>query len=205
MSIERLNELKMDNDLEGVIMAGEAGRFARLASRHADGTAPRAVAAFNLFQTPTEIAAQMADMIPDGAEAILEPSAGLGRLYQAAQKPGRRFTLLDESRDCCQELERLSTDTGDTVKQADFLTMTPGEPFDAVLMNPPFKMGRDVKHIIHALQFVKAGGRLISLCYNGVKQNKNLEPLADSWEVLPAGSFKSEGTRAEIVLLTMQK
>jgi 16S rRNA G1207 methylase RsmC len=90
-----------------------------------------------------------------------------------------------------------------TLRQGDLLEMN--IKADAVIMNPPFKMGRDIKHILHAFENLAPGGLLISLCYNGVKQNKQLKPLADTWEVLPAGSFKAEGTRAEIVLLTLTK
>jgi 16S rRNA G1207 methylase RsmC len=78
-----------------------------------------------------------------------------------------------------------------------------GGPFDCVVMNPPFRRGLDVQHVTHARQFLKPGGLLISLCYNGMVQAKGLRPIASTWEVLPSGSFKSEGTAAETVLLTL--
>ena len=77
--------------------------------------------------------------------------------------------------------------------------------FDAVIMNPPFKRGLDIKHIKHAYQFLRVGKPLVALCYNGKKQNAELKPWADTWEVLPSGTFKESGTGAEVVLLTKVK
>ena len=71
-------------------------------------------------------------------------------------------------------------------------------------MNPPFERGLDVKHIEHAKTMLSKTGILVSLCFNGVKQTQKLKPICDTWEVLPEGSFKSEGTRASVVLLTIK-
>lgn len=209
--IERLQALAVDTMLAGLDMDAERGRFAALAARHENGTAPRVVSSFNLFQTPPAIAAQMAAMIPGEAVRILEPSAGLGRLYLAGLGLGKgsEWVLVDESADCIRELYRLTEPgRGVLLKEADFLgvSMTDlGGAFDAVIMNPPFERGRDVKHIRHAFDILRPGGVLVSLCYNGAIQNRELRPVADSWDVLPAGSFRSEGTGAEVVMLTMKK
>ena len=199
----RLLHLRDETEAAGEEMANERGRFEALKKPEA---APRVVSAFNLFQTPPQIAARMADMLDPGAGILLEPSAGLGRLYSAARDAGHigPVILAEQSPDCCRELYELTReDRAATLKQGDFLGMS--FQVDAVLMNPPFKMGRDIKHILHAFDMLKPGGLLVSLCFNGSRQNKKLKPLADTWETLPAGSFKSEGTRAEIVLLTMRK
>jgi hypothetical protein len=222
VSIYRLKALRAENNEKGLEMMQEKGRFAALASRHEDGTAPRAVSSFNLFQTPEHIAERMASMIPSDAKRILEPSAGLGRLYKALRthSPDSMISLVEQSADCCAELYRMTeSDELAVLKQGDFLAM--GHPYegnaglivkslpevfyDAVIMNPPFKQGRDIKHINHALGFLRTGGLLIALCYNGKRQNAKLKPIADSWEVLPEGSFKTEGTQADVVLLTMRK
>jgi len=200
--MNRLLELQAKNDKIGAEMLTESGRFTALANRESNGLAPRAITSFNLFQTPELIADRMALMI-EGAE-ILEPSAGLGRLYKAVKKvnPSAQFTLIEENKDCLSELYNFEDVN---LKQGDFLQMEELDLFDAVVMNPPFKMGRDIKHILHALKFLKTGRKLVSLCYNGVKQNKILKPLCNSWEVLPEGSFRSEGTRASIALITIKK
>jgi 16S rRNA G1207 methylase RsmC len=167
----------------------------------------RAISAFNLFQTPEAIADRMTALLLPSLSAgstVLEPSAGLGRIYTALRRAGHAgpVVLAENSPDCCRELYTLTDGDNVTLKQGDFLEMD--ITADAVIMNPPFKMGRDMKHIKHALSCLKPGGLLVSLCYNGVKQNKQLKPMADTWEVLPAGSFKAEGTRAEIALLTIK-
>lgn len=215
MSINRLKALLAENFEAGEQMATEAARFASLAARHETGTAPRAVSAFNLFQTPADVARAMvqrvAHKLGSGAR-VLEPSAGLGRIYSALRSEcmDSRAVLVEQSPECFRELYHL-TDEDDraTLKQADFLEVCAddlGGGFDAVVMNPPFKQGRDIKHILHAFDMLKPGGVLVALCYNGKRQNAKLnKPLTDSWDVLPKGTFKSEGTAASAAMLTMSK
>ena len=90
-----------------------------------------------------------------------------------------------------------------TLRQGDFLADASAGLglFDGVIMNPPFKQWRDIKHIKHALAFVRPGGRLVALCANGPRQREHLRPLADHWEELPAGTFKNEGTGVNVALL----
>ncbi len=148
---------------------------------------------------------KMAAMIPKNAKNILEPSAGTGNLYnQIKYYPA--ITLVEIAPNCCGELYRITNNRDNvTLKQGDFLEIKPAAEFDAVMMNPPFKQGKDIKHIKHALEFLRPGGVLVALCYNGVRQNEILKPLADYWEVLPEGSFKESGTRADVALLTISK
>jgi len=173
---------------------------------------PRAVSAFNLFQTPEEIAARMVAkaIFPatQGVGRILEPSAGLGRLYRAIRTACTgRITLVEIAPQLCAELYRETEgDDHASLIQADFLACDEqrlGGLFDCVVMNPPFKQGCDVKHITHALRLLRPGGRLVSLCYAGARQHEKLKPLADTWEILPAASFRSEGTRADVVIMTV--
>jgi SAM-dependent methyltransferase len=207
MSRHRLRKLQAEHTVRQIEMSGERGRFDALARRHEDGTAPRAVSSFNLFQTPPELAQRVVDMLPDlpaGAK-ILEPSAGLGRLYTplVVRFPSAHVTLVEQSPDCMSELYLLTAYLPATLRQADFLTLDLGPVFDAIVMNPPFKMGRDIKHIRHALQFLKPGGRLVSICANGPRQRAKLKPDAIEWHDLEPGAFKSSGTNvnASIVVL----
>jgi len=211
MNLDRLHKLQAENAVRGFEMDAEARRFAVLASRHQDGAAPRAVSGFNLFQTPTEIAARMVEIAMDTHPrpgAVLEPSAGLGRLFVpawAAWGGIAQFVLVEDNPACMGELYTLTQGKrGVGLCQRDFLSMEDvGPRFDVVIMNPPFKQGRDIKHILHAREMLAPGGVLVSLCFDGVKQNAKLRPLCDSWEALPLGSFKKEGTSAGVVLLTM--
>ena len=222
--MNRLIELQSDNDRVRSEMLTEAGRFKALASRHEDGTAPRAISSFNLFQTPGPIAEKMVSMVPDRLfkyPTILEPSAGLGRLFFAINKKVNgygRYTFVENNIECAEELYDITESEKALIYTKDFLSIKPAYegnagliikelpyPFyDIIIMNPPFKMGRDVKHILHALKFLKRDGLLISLCYDGVKQNKFLKPICDTWEALPSGAFKTEGTGANVSLLTIK-
>lgn len=197
----RLRHLAEFTEAKGEDLAEQRARFHRLAREDA---APRAVSSFNLFQTPEPIAERMAAMLPLVGR-ILEPSAGLGRLYRAIRKLSAcHVTLVEQSPECCAELYReIDEDSACHLVQGDFLSFA--GKFDTIVMNPPFKMGTDVKHILHALSLLAPGGRLVSLCYAGSKQHAKLKPIADSWEILPSGSFKSEGTDADIALLTLSR
>jgi 16S rRNA G1207 methylase RsmC len=140
---------------------------------------------------------------------ILEPSVGLGRLYEPfadLDELRARWVAVENARECVRAvagaLRRVE------IHERDFLETTAadlGGEFDAVIMNPPFKQGRDIKHIRHAYGMVRAGGVLVSLCYNGTKQNRDLRPLSNTWEVLPDGSFRAEGTSASVALIVLEK
>ena len=202
----RLHSLRMENDAAGFAMREAAPRFARMAGRHENGTAPRAVTAFQLFQTPAELARRMAATLdPKPGARILEPSAGLGRLLDALQpfNPSE-VVAVELAADCAGELFRQERE-GVTIKQRDFLTIEPEEigTFDAVLMNPPFHMRSDIKHIEHARRFLRPSGRLVALCLAGYKRAETFQSLADTWEVLPAGTFKDAGTNVATVLFSI--
>lgn len=206
--IERLLMLRTENDQAGEIMRLMAPRFETIAQRHLNGTAPKAITGFNLFQTPKPIAARMAAIISERFKGgrILEPSAGLGRLVEPLAGMVADWVMVEEARECFNALVK-AVNRG-RKENRDFLATTAeelGGVFDAVIMNPPFKQGRDIRHILHALDMVKSGGRLVSLCYNGTRQNVQLKPIAAHWEVLPEDSFRSEGTSASVVLLVIDK
>ena len=185
------------------IHAAAAPTFARLAN----DSAPAHVAQVDqLFPTPPALAARMAALVPDTARRILEPSAGTGRLLDALADLGRPFetVAVEVSQHLAPHLFNKYPSARLFVR--DFLACAVqdlGGPFDCVVMNPPFRRGLDVQHVLHARRFLKPGGLLISLCYGGTAQNRELRPIASTWEVLPSGSFKSEGTTAETVLLTL--
>lgn len=209
--IERLLTLRLMNDAAGETMRLQAPRFARIAQRHLNGTAPQAITGFNLFQTPQPIAARMASIMAERIKGgrILEPSAGLGRLVLAVDNIAglaADWVMVEEARECFNAL--IKACKHGRKENRDFLATSAAElggQFNAVIMNPPFKQGRDIKHIKHALDMVRLGGRLVSLCYNGIRQNEQLKPMANFWEVLPAESFRAEGTGASVALIVIDK
>lgn len=200
----RLHELRMQNDQAGFEMAEMRPRFAALASRHEDGTAPRAVSVYQLFQTPPELAQRLVALLglKPGAR-VLEPSAGLGRLLDAIQshKPAH-VVAVEMAAECAGELFRQNRPRV-AIKQRDFLAISPTElgEFDAIAMNPPFHLRSDIAHIQHARRFLKSGGKLAAVCMNGEHRRRAFVDC-DSWEDIPGGTFHSEGTNVPTALVT---
>ncbi len=200
-AFHRLHALRMENDQRGFDMADLRPRFAALASRHEDGKAPRAVSAFNLFQTPPDIAARLVALLGTPAR-VLEPSCGLGRLLDAITAP--EVVAVEVAPQLCAELFRQNRE-GVKLMQRDFLTVTPSETglFDGIALNPPFHMRSDIRHIEHALKFLKPGGALAALCLDTPHREKALRDRCATWEKIPAGAFRSEGTGVACVLLSI--
>lgn len=201
----RLRHLLEVTEARAEEMEEQRPRFERLAD---PASKPRAVSSFNLFQTPETLAARVAAMLR-GPGRTLEPSAGLGRLYRAVRgiDPACHVTLVEQAAECCGELYRqIESDADCRLIQGDFLEQTPDKLglFDSILMNPPFKMGRDIKHILHAAKFLASGGRLVSLCSNGPRQRDKLQPMATEWHELPPGSFKESYTNVAAAIVVIE-
>ena len=199
----RLLHLRDQAEAAAADMIDERARIRKIR----DAEPAKAISAFNLFQTPDALAERMVSLVPQAGDGIriLEPSAGLGRLYRAIRKRCRasHLTLIDSSPECCGELYRLiDGDSRSSLLNRDFLNYSPAHKYDCVVMNPPFKQGTDVKHIKHALSMTRPGGIVIALCFDGARQNKHLKPYADTWEPLGPDVFRPEGTRASVVLMT---
>lgn len=190
-------------------MDGQRERFRRLSQESA---APRVVSSFNLFQTPPDVAARLVALAGDGRGLgrVLEPSAGLGRIYAAVRAAERAapVVLVDVSAECAGELYRATEgDEAASLIVGDFLTLGVDRlgRFDSVIMNPPFKMGTDIKHIRHAAGLLQPGGRLVSVCAAGPKQRRAFAGAAGvRWIDLPAGTFKGEGTDVAAAIVVIQ-
>lgn len=206
-AFNRLHSLRMENDAAKYRQQELAPRFAALAARKENGTAPRAVSAFQLFQTPPELAVRLVGSLDLHRNLrVLEPSAGLGRILDAIAKTSAwDVTAVEMAAPCAAELFRQERPEV-RLLQRDFLTCTVAELglFDAVAMNPPFHMRADIRHILHARQFLKPGGKLAALCFDTASRAKALRHLSATWEPLPAGLFAKEGTSVATVLLTME-
>lgn len=174
------------------------------------------VTAPQLFPTPRELAARMIDAadIQPGAR-VLEPSAGTGALLGAmggrmfGHDPERGTVFAVEiNAALCENLKREFPLT--CVVCHDFLqwgnVLAPS--FDRIVMNPPFANADDIKHIQHAAALLAPGGRLVALCANGPRQRETLkewtEESGGTWEDLPAGSFKEQGTGVNVAMLVYE-
>jgi len=167
------------------------------------------VSAPQLFPTPAPLAARMVDLaeIEEG-HAVLEPSAGTGNLLKAIREAtgGRAVrTAVEINGKLCDRLRIV--EAGATVIHADFLQCADLGRFDRIVLNPPFERGQDIEHIMHALRFLKPGGRLVAICANGPRQSALFTQLAAEqggmFEPLPAGSFAESGTMVNAALLTL--
>jgi predicted RNA methylase len=206
-AFERLRDLQVETVLAGSVMDEMRPRLERLADRHTNGTAPRAFSAFQLFQTPAEIAGRLVAALGLKLGArVLEPSAGLGRILDALKHHQPAEVLAVEMTASCAGELFTQDRPGVVIKQRDFLSVGVEELglFDAVAMNPPFHMRADIRHILHARQFLKPGGRLAALCLDTAHREKALRHLSNTWEKLPPETFAKEGTRVSTVLLTIQ-
>ena len=195
-ALARLVMIDSDNTQAAEEMNHERGRFEQIARK---GEAV-ALSAPLLFPTPQSIAERMANMadIEEG-NSILEPSAGPGRILDALPTL-ENVTAVEISTSLQAHL--YANYPAAKLIGGDFMIFEPGQLFDRVLMNPPYKRGLDIKHIQRALGFLAVGGVLVALCYDGKKQRSQLLPLADYWEKLPPKSF--EGTSADVLLLVIK-
>lgn len=164
------------------------------------------VTAPQLFATPRPLALRMAHLAQIGrGTRILEPSAGTGNLIDAIRNTARGYSLTAVEINCTMADRLRSILEVDDTHQGDFLQQNGNlGKFDRIVMNPPFQNGADIKHIQHALGFLKPGGRLVAICANGPRQQEQLKPLADTWEELPADTFKDQGTNVRAALLTIR-
>ena len=149
------------------------------------------------FYTPDDVANMIASIAEVSGCEVLEPSAGHGALVKACRAAGA--TKVD-----CFELEPRCKDAlallADEVQIVDFLETTPKPVYDRVVMNPPFTKGAYVKHIIHALDFLKPGGRLYSVTPDKGSPIEGKQSL----HAFPSGTFKASGTQIATELIFIQ-
>lgn len=217
-AFHRLHALRMQNDAKRQEMDAMAPRFERLRDRHTNGAAPRAVSAYQLFQTPATLAARMVELAePAPGLSWLEPSAGLGRILRPILTTApAEVHAVEIDTELSGELFREFPTV--TLSQRDFLELPPAREGNAglivkhtprpfysrIVMNPPFHMRSDVRHVLHALKFLTSPGVLVGICLAGRHREEALRPLADHWEPIPAGAFRAEGTNVETVLFRIR-
>lgn len=169
---------------------------------------------FGFFETPLAVGQRAVEALRIGkGMTVLEPSAGKGALAKLARVAGGDLTCVEIQPANAAELRRLGFPR---VAERDFLLMSPevlGQ-FERILMNPPFDRGRDVDHVIHALRFLKPGGRLVSIMAAGVEYRLDrktsdfratVERFGGEIQDLPFGSFAESGTNVNTVIVTLVK
>jgi predicted RNA methylase len=166
---------------------------------------------FNFFPTPAALVQELLELaeISPGMR-VLEPSAGKGAIAYACAEAGAVvdcYELMDANFAALAGDVRLGV-----VRHMDFLAQEQEASFDRVVMNPPFAKQADIKHVTHALGFLRQGGRLVAVMSAGVVFRSDSRPTAfrdlveargGSIQPNPAGSFKESGTLVNTVTVVI--
>lgn len=167
---------------------------------------------FNYFPSPPAVVARLIELagLHEGM-TILEPSAGRGAIALACvEATGGEVDCYELMEANFWELEK--TGQFRKVINSDFLAVSPFPEYDRVCMNPPFAKQADIRHVVHALKFLKPGGKLISVMSAsvGFRENRLTNEFRDliterggSIEALPEGAFKESGTMVRTVIVTI--
>lgn len=135
---------------------------------------------------------------PVEPQRILEPSCGDGRILDAIRKYGHRSLGIEYHAVRAAQAQA----KGHSVVLANFLECPPRAEFDTVVMNPPFYGRHYVKHVRHALKFLKPGGTLVAIL--PATAHYDHKEIEGEWRDLPVGSFSEVGTNVPTGLLKMR-
>ncbi len=130
---------------------------------------------------------------------VLEPSCGDGRIMDELRTRGCRPFGIEYHAGRAAEARA----KGHSVLTGNFLEQPPREDFDFVVMNPPFYGRHYVKHVRHALRFIKPGGTLVAIL--PATAHYDHKELDGHWEDLPVGSFSEVGTNVPTGILRIRK
>ena len=120
---------------------------------------------FNFFETPTELADKMANLLSGiGRDArILEPSAGRGSLIAALKRaikyPIKPVEFCEIQADFANHIKQM----GGIQVAEDFEAYNPGEVYDGIIMNPPYAKNQAKTHLNHAWDCLVPGGSIVAL------------------------------------------
>jgi hypothetical protein len=146
------------------------------------------------YPTPVSVAQKIVQRINIVGARVLDPSCGCGRLLDAARWGGATCFGIEVDRGRVEQA-RLKRHQ---VVQGNFLEQQPAGQwanFHVVLMNPPFYGKHYAKHVLHALKFLKPGGRLIAILPATARYDHGLlDHLHPYWHDLPVGAFAESGT-----------
>lgn len=162
------------------------------------------------FYTPLELCAVMVAEADLWASArVLEPSAGDGRLVHLMKAEGV------ESIDACEIDEgaraRLVAVGECNLVATDFLAYRPAEPYDRIVMNPPFAGRTYLKHIEHAWSMLAPSGRIVTLA--PIAFGEQLAEcsvalpgcISATWEEVDADAFREYEVGIRVALATLDR
>lgn len=136
---------------------------------------------------------------PPEPSRVLEPSCGDGRIMDAIRARGHRVFGIEYHAGRAAEARA----KGHNVLTANFLEQPAAPEFDMVVMNPPFYGRHYIKHVRHALEFLKPGGQLVSIL--PATAHYDHKELDGEWRDLPVASFAEAGTNVPTGMLKIRK
>lgn len=166
---------------------------------------------FNFFPSPPAVVDRLMELAGvEPSHWVLEPSAGRGAIALPCAERGATVVCHELMEANYTHLAALADDKRlYAVYLGDFLELIPTPDFDRVVMNPPFLKQSDIKHVTHALKFLKPGGLLVAVMAAGVRFRTDARTTAFNElvaqrggriEALPENSFKSSGTGVNTVI-----
>lgn len=181
-----------------------------------DGTPIRLL--INYF-TPAEVADRMVMLVQDPwkVKTILEPSAGTGRLIEAA----RRHLILKDAKVTCIEnddgLAQGLEEAGHDVIRMDFLKFPRVKKFDLILMSPPWLGDAGINHVAKAFEEnLNPGGELVALMSLDVLTRVNdpifrdfqsfyILPYCSHIQLLEKSTFSFAGHEERAIVIRLEK
>lgn len=131
--------------------------------------------------------------------SVLEPSCGDGRIMDEIRARGSDVLGIEYD----AGRVAICKAKGHAVMAANFLMVKPKPEFDRVVMNPPFYGRHYVKHVRHALEFLKPGGVLVAVLPATAHYDHG--EIKGEWRDLPVASFADAGTNVPTGLLRIVK
>ncbi|EEP4004750.1 methyltransferase [Salmonella enterica] len=171
---------------------------------------------FNFIPSPNGLISEMITRsAPVAGERVLEPEFGDGRILKAIKQstPGALITGVELNDERFQQVKNnFSLSEGIELVHADFLSYQPDNPFDVIIMNPPFLKRSDIKHVMHAIAMLTKNGRLQAILSAGVLFRKDnltvalterVKQLGGNFTPLPVATFKESGVNVNTVRLEL--
>lgn len=177
------------------------------------------------FPTPPDVARELVEGYIRSSDRVLEPSAGDGALVSALmvhqpclvyaiERDEHRRKALESRFGHCSLFTILTQDQAPIL---DFMCYRgPIEPFDAVIMNPPFTRvgtGNHLDHVQHAHGMLRAEGILRAILPVSVRFRLDKRHVAfrkwagehdGTFENLPEDAFRKSGTLVSTCILSLR-
>lgn len=144
------------------------------------------------FPTPRPLIDRMleiAELRP--GHSVLDPSAGKGDILDVVKERVPRLQLF--AAEIKPTLYGILLKKGYGMISVDFLAYPVVQnQFDRILMNPPFENGQDAEHVMHAVQMLAPGGRLVAIVSEGLFFRKNKKERAFRQMLRQKNAYVSE-------------